>query len=509
MMKTLLVVPAFLLSMISLSAQNDTIKVIKLGTEGSDKIAFTDASGQINPRMMVGTWRHNAENGQLKLKLLTPTHFLWVDFNERNHMVTSSLGGTYSVNNDVYTEHIQFQSGVENDYTGTDANFETTVDQKKLHIKGTDNSYDEVWDRQGDASVNSAYMAEIDDMQEKMVGTWKLEGSGDHVKLKYITPTHYTWVEFPNDDSKVIAVRGGTYTLKDNVYTESLDYQMKDDDVIGKKYSFEVDTDGDVMHVHGVNNSYNETWRKVYDNSSYIGAIAKKHKDENKDDDSKKKISKYFSKKSDKFHGHWAGIDIGLNTYLNKNMGTSMPAGAEYMSLNPGKSINVNLNLLPIDIPITKKSLGIQTGLGIEFYNYRFENSNSIYKDASGVISEYPYTNLEKSKLSTTFLVVPLILETSFPVTIVKSHRMHIAGGVIGGLRIGSHTKTVCKSNGYKYKEKVWGAFNQNYLRYGFTARVGIDKVSLYSSYYPVSIFKSGKGPELYPFNVGLSFGWF
>lgn len=209
------------------------------------------------------------------------------------------------------------------------------------------------------------------------------------------------------------------------------------------------------------------------------------------------------------FKGHWDAFQIGINSYLSTDKTTSLPASMDFMSLNTNKSINININMLQQSFGLIGRSLGLVSGLGLEFTNYVFDGNNSIMKDASGVIvADVKSFKLDKSKLTTSYLTVPLILEFQFPGE-RRSNRLYINGGVVGGLKLGSHTKIKYKENGDKQDEKDKNDFNLNSLRYGFTGRIGIKHLSIYGTYYPVALFEKNKGPELYPFMVGFSFDGF
>jgi hypothetical protein len=208
------------------------------------------------------------------------------------------------------------------------------------------------------------------------------------------------------------------------------------------------------------------------------------------------------------FSGHWAGIEFGLNNYLTKDHSMSLNGDDEFMSLNTDRSINFNLNFFQHSIALIGKNFGLVTGLGFEFNNYFFENNNSIIKNSQGVIVSRTYDSihLDKSKLTTSYLTVPVLFEWQFPASAHRSERLRIAVGVIGGLKLESHTKVVYKENDKVQKNKNRDDFNINSLRYGFTGRVGYNKVNLYVDYYPVSLFEKNKGAELYPISIGLSF---
>ena len=212
------------------------------------------------------------------------------------------------------------------------------------------------------------------------------------------------------------------------------------------------------------------------------------------------------SKHSGGFKGHWRGLDLGLNNYLGSDKSFTLKNEDEFMSLRTSRSINVNLNLLQQSFSLIGNQVGFVTGLGFEFYNYFFENKNTIEENTMGVIVSKPLDliNLEKTKLSMTYLTVPLLFEFQFPGQLKNSKRLRILGGVIGGLKLWSHTKYVFEDDG-KQKRKSWNDFNLRSLRYGFTGRVGYKQLNFYVNYYPVSLFEKNKGPELYPIAVGLS----
>ncbi len=206
------------------------------------------------------------------------------------------------------------------------------------------------------------------------------------------------------------------------------------------------------------------------------------------------------------FDGHWKGLEIGMNNYLTSDYSLALPAEAQFMELNTGKSWCVNLNLLQYDIGFGTDKVGLVTGMGLEFNNYRFDGDNSIIKDpVTREIVSLDYdaaTFIEKSKLTTTYLTVPLLLEFQIPVSGHK--RIHISGGVIGGLKIGSHTKIIYKEDGSKQKDKINDDFNLSPLRYGVTARIGYRALKIFAIYNLTPMFESGQGPELYPVSIGF-----
>ncbi|MFP4488846.1 MAG: outer membrane beta-barrel protein [Bacteroidales bacterium] len=205
-----------------------------------------------------------------------------------------------------------------------------------------------------------------------------------------------------------------------------------------------------------------------------------------------------------RFTPHWSAIEIGINNYLTSDYSMSLPPELSYMDLHTGKSFNININFAQLGIGLTRH-FGIVTGLGLEFNDYKFEGNNNISKDEEGVIGPmYPADGIEyeKTKLTTTYLTMPLMLEAQIPVR--YSRTLNIAAGAIGGVKLGSHNKLVYYDGG-KQKVKEKDDFSLSVLRYGPTVRLGYDSFQVYATYYMNGLFLENKGPELYPFQLGIA----
>ena len=218
---------------------------------------------------------------------------------------------------------------------------------------------------------------------------------------------------------------------------------------------------------------------------------------------------KSTEKKKKKFKPHFAGLEVGLNSYLTPDYSMTLPPDERYMDLNTGKSWNWNLNILDYGFGLGTDKVGIVSGLGFELINYNFDGQNSIRKDpVSGEIFEYvpDYAgNISKSKMNITYLTAPLLLEFQIP---APKKRIYISGGVIGGIKLWSNTKIKYTVDGEKAKEKAKGDYNLSPLRWGLTARVGYKALGFYATYYMTPLFKTDLGPELYPLNIGLAFSF-
>lgn len=211
-------------------------------------------------------------------------------------------------------------------------------------------------------------------------------------------------------------------------------------------------------------------------------------------------------KRKAKFKGHWSFFDLGMNTFTTPDYtmyaGSEFAPANEFMELNYNKSIEVNINPFNVSLGIingrTKESakMGIVAGLGFSFNNYTFDNNLRIAKVNNRIepIDLAPI-DAKKTKLTTSYLTVPVMLEITLP-----GGDAFLSAGAIGALKLGSHTKYKTSS----VKEKNHGDFYLNPFRYGFTARLGYKGFSLYGTYYVSEMFQENKGPVTTPFSVGI-----
>jgi hypothetical protein len=209
------------------------------------------------------------------------------------------------------------------------------------------------------------------------------------------------------------------------------------------------------------------------------------------------------SRSTGSFNPHWAGLAVGMNLFHETDY--SMYGGNEFFSLIPGKSLSWNINFVEWALKNERNTFGLVTGLGFRFSDYRFDEQITIEKeDGSGMIvpvSLYELEDFKKSKLTISYLTAPLMLEVKTPLRMGSSW-LYLAGGVIGSLHLGSHTKFKYNGN----KEKSRSNFNINQFSWDITGRIGFGDFCVFVNYSMTPLFQDGKGPELYPLMVGISF---
>jgi len=231
--------------------------------------------------------------------------------------------------------------------------------------------------------------------------------------------------------------------------------------------------------------------------------------------------------KHSRFNGHWGGVGLGVNGYVNEKFVYELPKEYEYMDLLWQKSVNVDINLFEQNIKLSPSgNFGLVTGLGYSIYNYRFTKSFTVMKDSTFFSGMYNQgVNVRKSKFVTNYITVPILLEfqDNNPSPLTK-YRWHVNVGAIFGLRVHTHQKTYFNETNKDYElynpvterveafatspadpiSKVHEDFYMNPFKLDASLRVGWGWINLYANVSLIEMFNVGKGPKLYPFSVGI-----
>jgi len=238
-----------------------------------------------------------------------------------------------------------------------------------------------------------------------------------------------------------------------------------------------------------------------------------------------------FCKKK-KFNGHWAGVDLGFNGYVTPDFNMNFSPKDDYLNMNTARSLMVNLNFFEFNANLYKNHIGFTTGLGFQFSNYYFTNNYVMLKD-SAVLVAYKvqdqngnYVNLQRNKLFISYLNLPLLFEYQTNAR-MKINSFHLTLGVIAGVRISSYTKQVYQNTDQTYylvdkagnriasyyvDDKVVrsrGAYHLSPFKLDAALRVGWSHLNLWATCSITQMFQKNKGPEIYPWNIGITLlGW-
>ena len=97
---------------------------------------------------------------------------------------------------------------------------------------------------------------------------------------------------------------------------------------------------------------------------------------------------KASNNKRRRFEGHWAGMNVGYNNLITSSGSLSYPDEYMFMEMNAGKSVGVAVNPWQQSIKLQRRgNIGLVTGLGVEWNNYRFDSQYLLVRDEDGNIT--------------------------------------------------------------------------------------------------------------------------
>ncbi len=104
-------------------------------------------------------------------------------------------------------------------------------------------------------------------------GAWELVSSerDDQAPntILVFTEKHFSYTEYNEDDPEFIGTYGGTYSIKDNALTETLEFSTWDKEKVGNNAQFTINISEDRMAVTGERNGQEvqEQWKRVDEGS--------------------------------------------------------------------------------------------------------------------------------------------------------------------------------------------------------------------------------------------------
>ncbi|WP_066839227.1 porin family protein [Rufibacter ruber] len=182
-------------------------------------------------------------------------------------------------------------------------------------------------------------------------------------------------------------------------------------------------------------------------------------------------------------------VDLGLDSWMNKK--TLASTGVDKINLKPLGSRYISLNAKwNYRLGGERSPLRLNTGFGFEFHNFMFDDNLQMANNGSEIVFTDDVA-LEKSKLATTSVTVPLELGLNFKNSRGKTNFKIGGGGFVGYLLEGK-TKVVQNSATYKVKED----FHMNEFQYGLSGYVGVRSLEFFVKYNLNEMFEDNKGPQ-------------
>jgi len=198
----------------------------------------------------------------------------------------------------------------------------------------------------------------------------------------------------------------------------------------------------------------------------------------------------------------WSGLGINANGFLNTSNQIATDSELGFLTLDPAKSIGLQVNLAEKRFPIIKDYLGVVTGLGIQWNRYSLKGSYDLGVVNDTLIGINTGVNYTKNVLTSSYLQAPLLLQISTNKNPEKA--WNISAGVVGGIRIDARQEQKWEADGKKNKDKTKDDFQFNPFQASLMATVGYGDWSLYMTYGLTDVFNEGSAPKVRGVNAGI-----
>ncbi|KAA6323320.1 hypothetical protein EZS27_027227 [termite gut metagenome] len=217
----------------------------------------------------------------------------------------------------------------------------------------------------------------------------------------------------------------------------------------------------------------------------------------------KKKESQSSSHHGRSHDPHIAGLYLGYSMFGDRTLYSQ----ADEPDLVLTKSWEWGIVPFDAKFPLTRdNSLSLNSGLGIGYASFRIDGNYAFCKvnDVTAILPPNGETSYSQSRLRYFHVRVPAVLEWQ------KYSKYHgpifISAG--GEAEIRWSVKSKVKYGGNKRENTLGKDLNVNPIGVNLLAQVGYGSLGFYTRYSMIQLFEKNKGPELYPFSMGVAWYW-
>jgi hypothetical protein len=208
----------------------------------------------------------------------------------------------------------------------------------------------------------------------------------------------------------------------------------------------------------------------------------------------------------EEFRGNWTGIFVGINGLAQTDYSLYPEEEQDFFDPDLLRSYAIEMNLLQFSqgLQQSRNTIGLVTGLGLGLQSWHLDKRISIAEGPTRIEPvELAYDNPVKSKVVSGYLNIPLLIEFQVPMK-EYGNRLYFSTGVILSKRLSTHTKVKYTHQDKDYKVKSPDDYYMRDYHYSATFRIGYRWINLFASCDLQPLFNGKKGPEVFPYSVGV-----
>lgn len=184
-------------------------------------------------------------------------------------------------------------------------------------------------------------------------------------------------------------------------------------------------------------------------------------------------------------------IHLGFNNFMTND--NNIVSGTNY-SLRSLNSVSLSLNTYMKTKLFKNNIFFLKYGIGLTSNNYKLLRPAQLIESDGDVVFLDSNFEVKKSKLVTTFLDFPIMIQLDLK---EKNSKFNIAVGPFVGYMLKAKSKFIYKdAEGDFHREKLNSDFSLNKMRYGIQGELSVFDANFYFKYHISSLFSNDRGPE-------------
>jgi hypothetical protein len=217
---------------------------------GAWKLAKTTQSGRAAPEVV---------------KIVTGNSFTFAEYNRAEPQFVGAGGGTFTLDKNTLTETLEYFTQ-DSTRVGTSVKHTFQLKDKTLILT-----------RQQQAQTIQETWQRLDEGQSPMAGAWRIRERetqpgqmtvmqrGPRKTIKWLSGTRFQWAAINPETKQFFGTGGGTYTIQNGKYTETIEFFSRDPKRVGMSVSFDHELKNSDWHHRGLSTAGNkiyEIWAK-------------------------------------------------------------------------------------------------------------------------------------------------------------------------------------------------------------------------------------------------------
>ena len=201
-------------------------------------IIYILSMSNINGQSFIGAWEryHKSEDGT-KLKsivIFSDSYQSISTYESKSGKFIHSNGGTWEINGNIMTEKVEFDTN-NPDLVGSEVEFKIEISDSTMSILESNMVFNKIDDgTPGDLQGAWLMAGRVRDGVKQLRNT-----NRPRKTMKLLSGKRFQWIAYNTETKKFMGTGGGTYTTKNGIYSENIEFFSRDDSKSGLNLKFD------------------------------------------------------------------------------------------------------------------------------------------------------------------------------------------------------------------------------------------------------------------------------